>query len=602
LSYAILLLAMALIPSMSCAHAQQTAKPGQAGETPSPSEPPVQTSAPQTQKSSTESNSEAAGQDVGPTLKVRVNLVQVKVVVRDEKGQAVKDLQRGDFQVYEDGKLQMISAFSVESPETFRKREEAAAKTEKEEVPAGTEKPGMPQRYVAVVFDDVHLERTHILAVRAGAEKLIDSLQPGDRIGIFSTSGQMKQEFTNDKEALKKALHGLASRPILGKINVGSTCPEVTYYMADQYINQHNQEVLDTATHEALECNFQNKPHLAGAAKSQAESLLKQQFAAGNADNEASYRRMEEVMRGMSRKPGERVVILVSPGFLLASLFSEEMGIIDRACRAGVVINTLDARGLFNPGIAADDISKPVSDTLSARVYKANYRQAAQIEADTVLRDVAEATGGTFFHNSNDLAGGMQQLGAAPEASYLLGYSPENPKIDGKYHLIKVVLTGKKKYDVEARHGYYAPKKANGPEEQANQEIQDAMYSQGEIGDVPLEIRTQFKKTEDGGAQLTVISHVGASEMPFRETKGHHADKLTVSTVIFDENGEYVSGEQKLLNLELPEETYEKVRRYGLQITSNFALKPGRYTVRQVVREQEGAEMAAKNGEVVIPF
>jgi hypothetical protein len=50
----------------------------------------------------------------------------------------------------------------------------------------------------------------------------------------------------------------------------------------------------------------------------------------------------------------------------------------------------------------------------------------------------------------------------------------------------------------------------------------------------------------------------------------------------------------------VPDETYAMVSRYGLQITSRFALTPGRYTVRQVVREAEGAKMAAKNGEVVI--
>ena len=86
-----------------------------------------------------------------------------------------------------------------------------------------------------------------------------------------------------------------------------------------------------------------------------------------------------------------------------------------------------------------------------------------------------------------------------------------------------------------------------------------------------------------------------------RQADGRHFDKLTVTTVIFNQNGEYVSGEQKLVNLELPDETYAMVSRYGLQITSRFALKPGRYTVRQVVREAEGAKMAAKNGEVVIP-
>jgi VWFA-related protein len=555
---------------------------------------------PATSKPAAEPKAEVPSQDLGPTLKVRVNLVQVKAVVRDEKGEAVKNLQREDFQVYDNGKLQLISTFGVETPETFRKREEAAAKTERVESSPGIEREGIPQRYVAVVFDDVHLQTTDILPVRAGSEKLIDSLKQGDRIGIFSTSGQMTEQFTSDKEALKKKLKSLAPRPIMGKINATSTCPEVTYYMADQYVNQHNTEILNVATAEVLECNFRNDPKRSMAAKSMAESLLRQQLVAGNADNEASYRRLEEMVREISRKPGERVVILVSPGFLLASLYSDEMGMIERANRAGVVINTLDSRGLFNPGVAADDISKPVTDTMSGRIYKANYRMAAQIDADSVLRDFAESTGGTFFHNSNDLAGGMQQLGAAPEVSYLLGYSPQDQKMDGKYHLIKVALPGKK-YEVQARHGYYAPKKVNDPEERANQEIQEAVYSQGEIDELRLEMHTEYVKTDAANPHLSVTSRVGAQGLRFRKEGGRSFDKLMVTTVIFDENGEYVTGEQKLVNLDLPDETYEKVSRYGLQIKSNFALKPGTYTVRQVVRESEGAQMAAKNGTVVIP-
>jgi len=574
-----------------------------AGQTSDPLAAPKPASEPATAQSripAEKPKTEIANQEASP-IKLRVNLVQVKVVVRDEKGVVVENLKREDFQVYDEGKLQMISTFGVETPETFRKREEAAAKTERVESSTGFEREGIPQRYVAVVFDDVHLQTTDILPVRAGSEKLIDSLKQGDRIGIFSTSGQMTEQFTSDKEALKKKLKSLAPRPIMGKINAASTCPEVTYYMADQYVNQHNTEILNVATAEVLECNFRNDPKRSMAAKSLAESLLRQQLVAGNSDNEASYRRLEEMVREMSRKPGERVVILVSPGFLLSSLYSDEMGMIERANRAGVVINTLDSRGLFNPGVAADDISKPVTDTISGRIYKANYRMAAQIDADSVLRDFAESTGGTFFHNSNDLAGGMQQLGAVPEVSYLLGYSPQDQKMDGKYHLIKVALPGKKKYEVQARHGYYAPKKVNDPEERANQEIQEAVYSQGEIDELRLEIHTEYVKTDAANPYLSVTSRVGAQGLRFRKEGGRSLDKLMVTTVIFDENGEYVTGEQKLVNLDLPDETYEKVSRYGLQIKSNFALKPGTYTVRQVVRESEGAQMGAKNGTVVIP-
>jgi hypothetical protein len=233
--------------------------------------------------------------------------------------------------------------------------------------------------------------------------------------------------------------------------------------------------------------------------------------------------------------------------------------------------------------------------------YKSGYRMQAQIEADSVLRDVSESTGGIFFHNSNDLAGGMQQLAGTPAVSYLLGYSPSNEKMDGKYHLIRVTLSEHKKYEVQARHGYYAPKKVNDPEERANQEIQEAVYSQGEIDELRMEMHTEYVKTDAASPHLSVTSRVGAQGLRFRKEGGRSFDKLMVTTVIFDENGEYVTGEQKLVNLDLPDETYEKVSRYGLQIKSNFALKPGTYTVRQVVRESEGAQMGAKNGTVVIP-
>jgi VWFA-related protein len=530
----------------------------------------------QTQNPNTNAEQGGTGTSQAPAIKVRVNLVQVMVVVRDEKGRAVKDLKLEDFQVYDQGKPQMISTFSVETPETWRSRAEAAAKTQQTtETAARVQKRGMPQRYVALVMDDVHLETWDVLAVRAGTQKLIESMQPNDRIGIFSTSGEMSQEFTSDRSALSATMKSLMARPVVGKMNQGNICPDVNYYMADQVINHNDRDVLQVLRVEVLDCQFRNDPRMAGAAEAVAESRLRQELIAGNADNEATYRHVEEALRSLSTKPGERVMILVSPGFLLASLYSEENGLIEKANRAGIVINSADARGLFSPAAAGHDISRPSSDTQVTSDYLSDYRMQAQIEGDSVLRDVAESTGGTFFHNSNDLGGGLQQLGAAPEASYLLGYSPSDQRLDGKYHLIKVALPGHQNYAVQARHGYYAPTKVEEPEEKAKEEI-DA-------------------------AELSVTSKLGVKDVAFRKIDGKNCNKLTVTTVIFDENGEYVSGEQKELDLKLEDDKLALVSRYGLQIQAKFALKPGSYTVREVVRESEGSQMAAKTGEVDIP-
>jgi len=48
--------------------------------------------------------------------------------------------------------------------------------------------------------------------------------------------------------------------------------------------------------------------------------------------------------------------------------------------------------------------------------------------------------------------------------------------------------------------------------------------------------------------------------------------------------------------------TYDRLSRTGLTMKSSFDLKPGKYVVRQVVRDSEGAQMAARNGAVVIPY
>jgi len=303
----------------------------------------------------------------------------------------------------------------------------------------------------------------------------------------------------------------------------------------------------------------------------------------------------------LAGKPGERIMVLASPGFILSTQFPEEMEIIDRANRSSIVINTVDARGLYTPDMLGD-ISQPITDTVLTAGYKATYRVQEQHQNAYILDDFAAGTGGTFFHNSNDLAGGVERAGVAPEVSYVLGFSPQNQKMDGRYHTIKVALTEKRKYDIQARRGYYAPKKVDDPQEQAKQEIAEAMFSQDEIQDLPLDFQTQYFKTGDAGAHLSVVSRIELKGMHFRKADGRNLDNLTVATAIFDDNGNYVTGGEKVVEMRLLDTTYERMSRTGLTMKSSFDVKPGKYMVRQVVRDSEGAQMAARNGAVAIPY
>ena len=542
---------------------------------------------------------ELTSRDTNTTFKLRVNLVQVKTIVRDAKGDVVKDLKREDFEVYDQGKLQVITNFAVDTAESRKKRIEEAAQTQQdaEEPEKGM---ALPERFVALMFDDIHLQMQDALPVRIAAKKLIDSMAETDRIGIFTTSEELKQEFTNDKAVLERTLNQVVPRPKMGKINSTTNCPDVTYYMADASLNKSDPMVLPVVTQETLECMFQGNQQFYQQAQTIAAAALQEELTAGDADNNYTYRALEDVLRRLAQMPGERVMVLASPGFLLAMQFLDEAGVIDRANRAGVVINTVDARGLYTPDILGD-ISQPVMDTPQTASRKQIYRVAEQTENAFVLSDFAYGTGGTFFQNSNDLAGGLNRAGGTPEVVYILGFSPANQKMDGKYHTIKVVITDKRKYSVQARRGYYAPKKVDDPGEQAKAEIQEAVFSQDEIQELPLDLQTQYFRTGDMAAHLSVVSKIDVKGMHFRKADGRNYDDLTVATVIFDENGNFVTGGEKILEMRLLDKTYERMSHTGLVMKSSFDLKPGKYMVRQVIRDSEGAQMSAKSGSVVIP-
>ena len=175
-------------------------------------------------------------------------------------------------------------------------------------------------------------------------------------------------------------------------------------------------------------------------------------------------------------------------------------------------------------------------------------------------------------------------------------------KIDGHYHTLKVSLTGKQKFSVQARHGYYAPRTIVDPAEAAKEEIQEAIFSQEEIRDLPVELQTQFFKADQTQARLAVLTHLDLKGVHFRKTEGRSRDDLTVATAIFDENGNFVTGGEKIVEMRLLDPTLDRLNHSGLTVKSSFDIKPGTYLVRLVVRDAEGSQMAARNGAVVIPY
>ena len=539
-------------------------------------------------------------QDTGNTFKIRVNLVQVHVIVRGNAGKPVEGLRKEDFQLYDNGKLQPITTFAVETAQSRKERTEAAEKTQETEGEPATEASAeLPERFVALTFDDVHLKIQDAGLLRVAAAKFVDAMASVDRVGIFSTSGQLTQDFTSDKEALKQKLIGVMPRGMLNKST--TDCPNISYYIADQL----EKEGIPATSVEPSSTDFQ--AFLQETARCMpgidpfvpTVTAIRRALSVGEAENRDTYRQLESVVRMLSAKPGTRILLFASPGFPLTTLNFEASQLVEHANRSNIVINALDARGLYAPE-PGGDISQPSMDPPAAVGLTASLRLAEETDQQFVLMDFAYGTGGTFFR-SNDMEGGLKQLGSVPDASYVLGFSPQNQKMDGRYHTLKVTLAVQHKYAIQARRGYFAPNKLDDPQEIAKQEIQEAVFSQDEIFDLPLTLQTQYFKTGDAATRLSVVSRLDVEKMQFHKADGRNFDEVTVATVVFDDNGKFVTGGEKLVKMRLLDASIERLGHTGFVVKSTFDLKPGKYLVRQVVRDSEGAQMAARNGIVIIP-
>ena len=559
----------------------------------------------------TQSPPETAEVDTQSTVPFQshVNLVPVRVVVHDGSGKVVTDLTKEDFRLFQDRRPQTISNFSVETPASAAQAvvRGVAGNSPAEQPDTNTGATGnlaMPSRFVALLFDDVHFKLEDLMQSRLAALRFLDSsVQPTERIAIFTTSGQAQVDFTDDHAKIREMVTELMPHFIGGYDPSGtSQCPPMNYYEADLIQNKNDHQALQAATDDAIACSGFN----GGVATTQARMLVSttamELLHAGDTNTEYAVRRLTEVVRRMSALPGQRSIVLVSPGFLTPNHEYDISEVIDKANRANVFINTLDGRGLYTVD-AIGDVSRPapVPSNSAAMALDLSYRVTGEERQSDVLMDLSNGTGGFYFHNSNDLDAGFRMTASVPEVSYLLAFIPEALKFNGQFHSIKVTVAKKGSYTVQARKGFFAPKHGLTPEETAKQDLEEAVFSQEEEHGVPIELHLQYFKSDAVNAKLAVLTHVDVSQVRFEKSQGRNLDDLSFVAALFDRNGNFITGNQKTVELRLKDVTLQRLNQTGMTVKIGFDVKPGGYIVRLVMRDSRAANLSARNGVIEIP-
>jgi VWFA-related protein len=428
----------------------------------------------------------------------------------------------------------------------------------------------------------------------------MDALGPLDRAGVYTTSGQVIQEFTDDRDKLHAALARLRPWPIAR--GPGRQCPDLSFYMADMIQNKHLSDATQAATAETMVCANLSGPGAAQTAAMMVQSAVQMALSEGTQETKVALFVLRDLVRRMAAAPGKRTILLLSPGFYTPEQQTEKTEIFDRAIRANVIISSLDARGLWVD--STYDASQPGTAPAAMRVISLYEHESAMADAD-VLSEMAYGTGGDFVQNDNDLDAGLRRLATPPDTVYHLGFSPQNLKMDGSFHSLKVVLKASSKIpgaDLNARKGYYAPTHSENEAENARREIEEAIASREQMQEIPAQLRTQFFKSTDKTAKLSVLAHIDIRPLKFRQADGRNHDNLTVLAALFDRNGNYVKGISKLIEFHLKDDTLRNRLGQGIDVRIVFDLEPGAYLVRLVIRDSEGSLMSGVNGAVEIPL
>jgi VWFA-related protein len=550
-------------------------------------------------------------------LKVSSNLVVVRVVVRDAQGKPVKGLRKEDFKLFDSGKEQPIAQFEVESavepppstPVVARMPGKAGASLSS----------ALPRRFLALYFDDLYTSDLDIMQVRRAADDYVAAdLQPTDRVAIF-TSGEMLSDFTSDPKQIHEALSRLRPNPrALARVQ---DCPDLSDYQALEMTktagrldlnnpwNTSDAWGLAFAEAGARDClpsdvPIANMNFLLGRASTvvgQAEILRR-----------SNLRELEQVVKYTSQMPGQRTVILGSPGFLLEDDQFQLERIIDQALRLEVVISSLDPRGLpvLMRQVDASQRYLPSGGTAAGAVHRLD--QNREVVATDVLAQVAEGTGGEFFHNNNDLKAGFGRLAGSPGA-YILAFAPKGLKPDGKFHHIKVTLAEKvPAYTIQARRGYFAPGneaeakagtgevEASSTADQVQEQMREALLSKTESAQFPVVLDAQVSEGQGETHELSLSSHVDAQSLHFEKEGDHNRNTLTFIFGVFDQKENLVTAQQRHANVDVADGQLAEFLRSGMNLDMAFQLKPGSYRIREVVTDSE-QRLTALSRNVDIP-
>src|SRR5262245_6146101 len=356
----------------------------------------------------------------GPTFRVRVDYVEVDVVVNDRQGNLVRDLKKEDFQIMEDGKAQAITTFSlVDIP--IERADRPLYQVDPIEPDVKTNERSFDGRIYVMVIDDTHTNFGRTARVKGAARQFIQQrLGANDLMAVVHTFGSTaaNQEFTNNKRLLLAAVDK----------TMGKKLRSATANKTEEYYRTARQQGDPVNDPEDTERSYNARVTL--------ETLR------NVAEWFASVRGRRKTILFMSEGIDYDIHDLIpnnnSNHRDASTILNATTDAIAAANRANVSIYGIDPRGLTNLGDETIEIGSFPDDT-SLGIGQGSIYNELRLAQDS-LRVLSDETGGFAVVNQNDFNTAYDRIVADNSSYYVLAYYPPDAR-PGRVHKIDVRVT-----------------------------------------------------------------------------------------------------------------------------------------------------------------
>src|SRR5271166_2685930 len=509
----------------------------------------------------------------GTRLRVSTELVLVNVVARDKHGNLIRDLKREDFTVYEDGKKQDLSSFDFENVDELAMAGGAGSTV------TGTADAGgllnsnvqknleaRDRRLMLMFFDFSAMEPDDIdRSVEAGKKYVQAKMQPADMVALMSLATNLKLDldFTDDKAKILATLSSYNSSEGQGFENGSTGSSEGAAETSGSYTADDTDYNTFSADRKLLA--------------------------------------LQAVMKAMGAIPQKKSLIYFSNGISQSGVDNQSAlrTATAAAVRANVSIYPVDVRGLsaFPPGgqAQAASLHGQSAYTGASVLNDLNGNDASQETLYTLAAD----TGGKAFMDTNDLSGVFSQVQKDTSAYYVLGYTSSNHLKDGHYRRLKVQVN-RADVKLEYRAGYYADRDYQHMKQTDREEqLEDELVAELSQTDVAVYAGAAYFRQDDSHYYLSVSLVIPGSQIPFVQEKDKDNATIDIIGQVL-EGGKFPVGRLRD-TVKLAVDSAQQVRRKNVQYNTSFALAPGNYHLKFVVRENSTGRMGSFETDVRIP-